>query len=197
MTDYPARPRSQPAAPVDGVGIFCANCQAPLSPDAVYCNKCGARRLTQDTSPTEVIPVARPRAQETVVEEEIRDERPLVATPPPTNWWPIAALGVLGVLILLLVLFVALDDDDDDVVDPNTTTTLPLATVPSTAPLTVPAPVTQPPQTVFVPVPVQPAPTSPPTTSAPVTTAATTPATTATTTSPATTATTTAPFSGM
>lgn len=192
MTDYPARPRSQPASPVDGVGVFCASCQAPLPPDADFCNKCGAPRLTHDTSATQVLPVNRPQARETVYEEEIRDQRPLVRTPPPTNWWPLAALGVLGVLILFLVLFLALDDDDDDVVDPNTTTTLlPVTSLPPVAPAPPPAPVTQPPQTVFVPV--QPAPTNAPApTSAPTTTATTSAPTTA-----ATTATTTAPASGL
>ncbi|HUP69699.1 MAG TPA: zinc ribbon domain-containing protein [Acidimicrobiales bacterium] len=193
MTDYPARPRSQPTSPVDGVGVFCASCQAPLPPDADFCNKCGAPRLTRDTSATQVLPVNRPQARETVYEEEIRDERPMVRTPPPTNWWPLAALGVLGVLILFLVLFLALDDDDDDVVDPNTTTTtlLPVTSLPPVAPAPPPAPVTQPPQTVFVPV--QPAPTNAPaSTSAPTTTATTSAPTTA-----ATTATTTAPVSGL
>lgn len=181
MTDYPRRPRSEPAAPVDGVGMFCANCQAPLPPDAEFCNKCGARRLTRDTSPTQVLPVTRP-VSETVVEEEIRDEPRLVRAPPPTNWWPLAALGVLGILILLLVLFLALDDDDDDVVDTVTTTTLPLATVPTTSPVVVPAPATQPPQTILVPV--QPAPTTAQATTAPPTTASTTTSTTTTTTAP-------------
>lgn len=186
MTDYPARPRSQPADPVDGVGVFCARCQTPLPPDADFCNKCGAPRLTRDTSATQVLPVAAPRARETVYEEEIRDERPLMRTPPPTNWWPLVALGILGLLILLLVLFIALDDDDDDVVDPNTTTTLvPAATVPPTvAPVPAPAPViTQPPQTIFVPVQPQ---NPPPTASAPTTSATTVPPTTTPTTAPPT-----------
>lgn len=177
MTDYPGRPRSDPAAPVDGVGIFCANCHSPMPPDADFCNRCGAPRLTRDTSPTQVLPVTRPRARETVVEEDIRDEVPLVHTPPPVNWWPLAALGVLGALILLLVLFLALDDDDDAVDTDTTTTLVPLTTVPP-APLPTAPPPTQPPQTVFVPV--QPAPTAPPTTSAPTTTATTAPTTTTT-----------------
>lgn len=188
MSDYPGRPRPEPTAPVDGVGVFCANCHAPMPPDADFCNRCGAPRLTRDTSPTQVLPVAPPRARETVVEEDIRHDVPYVQAPPPTNWWPLAALGVLGVLILLLVLFLAFEDDDDDVVDPATTTTLLPPTTVVPPPLPAPAP-TQPPQTVFVPV--QPAPTTAPTTAAPTTTA---PPTTA---PPTTAPPTTAPVSGL
>lgn len=157
MTDYPSRPRrdtrpgARPAAaPVDGVGSFCANCQSPMAPDAAFCNRCGAPRLTRDTSPTEVLPVTRPLARETVVEEEVRQDAPLVATGPPTGWsWPLVALAILATLILLLVLFLAFFDDDDDADTPPTTTVVP--TVPTT--VAVPVPV-QPPATVVVPVPV-------------------------------------------